>query len=121
VNPGGGLITLVNAQLRTEPDFVQRIRDMHAAEMPLLDMVDQLGLARDMSDPVRAIVQQLSPSDVVAIRRATLDMLDRAEHLMPVDCNLSQTAIDDGTPVNVAVVDEAGRAMIQVRATGAAS
>jgi hypothetical protein len=116
VNPGGGLITMVNAQLRADPDFVQRIRELHAAETPLLDMVDQLGLGASMTEPVRAILRHLSPDDVAAIRRATLDMLDRAENQMPVDCNLSQRQIDEGAPVTVAVVpNERGNEMIKVR------
>lgn len=107
---------MVNAQLRADPDFVQRIRELHAAGTPLLDMVDALGLAAEMTEPVRAILQQLSPTEVDAIRRATLEMLDRAEHQMPVDCNLSQTQIDDGADVTVAVVpDKSGARMITVR------
>jgi hypothetical protein len=35
---------------------------------------------------------------------------------MPVDCNLTEEAIDDGAPVNVSVVDEKSRPTIVVRA-----
>ena len=116
MNPGGGLITMVNAQLQADPDFVQRIRDLHAAETPLLDMVHELGLGGELTEPVRAVVEQLSPDEVAAIRRATLDMLDRAEHQMPVDCNLSQVQIDSGAAVTVAVVpNDRGNEFIRVR------
>ena len=120
MNPGAGLITLVNAQLQRDPAFLQQIRDMHAAGVPLLDMVDQLGLGGAMSDQVRAIVQRLTPADVDAIRQATLDMLDRAENQMPVDCDLSQQEIDSGTPVTVAVrPDTTGNQTITVRSARA--
>ena len=120
MNPGAGLITLVNAQLQRDPAFVRQIRDMHAAGVPLLDMVDQLGLGGAMSDQVRAIVQRLTPGDVDAIRQATLDMLDRAENQMPVDCNLSQQEIDSETPVTVAVgPDTTGNQTITVRSARA--
>ena len=118
MNPGGGLITLINAQLRAEPTFAQQIRAMHAASVPLLDMVDQLGLTNTMSDQVRSVVEQLSSSDVEAIRQATLEMLDRDEDQMPVDCNLSQPDIDSGQPVSVSVIpNDAGQPTITVRST----
>jgi hypothetical protein len=115
VDPGGGLITIVNVRLADE-DFRQEIRNMHANQASLLDMVEALGLSGEMSLAVRNIVAAVSPAEVEGIRQATLEMLDRAENVMPVDCNLSQTEIDGGASVAVAVVDEAERLTIQVRA-----
>jgi len=118
VNPGGALITTINGRLRADPGFAQQIRAMHGDNVPLLDMVDQLGLAGEMSAAVRNIVQQLPPADIAAIRQATLAMLDRAENQMPVDCDLSQREIDTGTPVDVEVASDAeGHPVIRVRAT----
>jgi hypothetical protein len=114
MNPGGGLITVVNARLADDA-FRTRLREMHAEERPLLDMVDELGLADEMSDAVRSVVAGLGPAEVEGIRRATLEMLDRAERRMPVDCNLSQSDIDRGSPVTVSVVDQTGGRTIQVR------
>ena len=116
MNPGGPLLMAVNARL-ADDGFRQQLRDMHANQTPLLDMVDSLGLAAEMSDAVRGVVAQLDPAAVQAIRKATLDMLDRAENGMPLDCKISQAQVDDGTPVSVTVVDAAGKATIQVRPT----
>ena len=114
MNPGGPLLMTVNARLADDA-FRQQIREMHANQSSLLDMVDSLGLAGDMSDAVRQVVSQLAPDQVEAIRSATLAMLDRAENQLPVDCSLSQAQVDDGSPVNVTVVEAAGKATIQVR------
>lgn len=114
MNPGGGLITMANSRF-TDPAFRDLIRAMHANQVPLVDMVVELGLADEMSAAVRTVVEQLGPDDVAAIRQAILDMLDRAENVMPVDCNLSQGAIDQGAPVDVSIVPEDGRSTIRVR------
>ena len=78
-------------------------------------MVETLGLAGEMSGAVRAIVETLPPPVVEQIRQATLAMLDTPTLAMPVDCNLTEATIDDGTPVDVSVVDEAARPTIRVR------
>jgi hypothetical protein len=114
VDPGGGLITMVNRRLADDA-FRQQLRDLHARQAPLIEMVETLGLAAEMSDPVRKIVSELGPAEVEGIRRATLEMLDRAANEMPVDCNLSQHEIDAGASVAVAVVDDAGAQTIRVR------
>ena len=116
MNPGATLITQINANLVADPNFAQQIRSMHANQTPLLDMVAALGLSADMSGAVRGIVAGLSPDLVAAIRQATLDMLDSATLAMPVDCNVSQSDIDGGTPVTVTVVPENNEQMIVVRA-----
>ena len=115
MSPGGGLITLINDRLPDE-SFRRQIRELHAQDVPLLEMVDTLGLAGEMSAAVREVVAGLSPADITSIRQATLEMLDRAENQMPVDCDLTQTAIDDGLPVTVTVVDTAPARIIRVRA-----
>ena len=107
---------MVNRKLADDEAFRQQIRDLHARQAPLIEMVEALGLQGQMSDAVRKIVAGLDAAQVEAIRKATLDMLDRSGQQMPVDCNLSQTQIDDGAPVTVAVVDEKGVETILVRA-----
>jgi hypothetical protein len=115
MSPGGGLITLINDRLPDE-SFRRQIRELHAQGAPLLAMVETLGLAGEMSPAVRDVVVALSPDDIAGIRQATLEMLDRAENQMPVDCDLSQRSIDDGLPVTVTVVDTAPARIIRVRA-----
>ena len=116
MNPGGGLITMINSRL-TDAAFRDQIRTMHANQTPLVDMVVDLGLAHEMSPQVRAVVEHLGAKEVAAIRQATIDMLDRAENEMPVDCDLTQAAIDSGTPVGVSVVSQNRVSTIRVRAT----
>jgi hypothetical protein len=106
---------MVNSRL-ADDGFRQQIRTMHAAQAPLVDMVDALGLTPEMSGQVRAILEGLGKDQVEGIRRATLEMLDRAENAMPLDCNLSQKEIDDGASVTVSVVDEGGKPTVKVRA-----
>ncbi len=115
MNGGGGLISLVNLRL-ADPDFRDQLRTMHAQGTPFIEMVETLGLSGEMSGAVRAIVAQLDPRVVEQIRAATLAMLDTTTPAMPVDCNLTEVAIDDGTPVDVSVVDEKSRPTILVRA-----
>jgi hypothetical protein len=118
MNPGGGLITMINSRL-TDTAFRDQIRAMHANQTPLLDMVTQLGLADEMSPAVREVVEGLGAKEVTAIRQAIIDMLDRADNRLPVDCNLTQDAIDRGAPVGVSVVSQARVSTIVVRATPA--
>jgi hypothetical protein len=105
---------MVNSRL-ADDGFRQQIRTMHADQMPLVDMVEALGLTQEMSGEVRAILAGLGKAEVDGIRRATLEMLDRAENQMPLDCDLSQTEIDGGENVVVSVVDEGGKRTVRVR------
>ena len=114
MNAGGGLITLVNRRL-ADAAFREQLRTMHASQMPLVEMVDALGLSGEMSGAIRTIVTNLPPDVVAEIRQATLAMLDTATLAMPVDCNLTEAAIDDGAPVAVSVVDEKTGPTILVR------
>jgi hypothetical protein len=116
MNLGGGLIRMINTRL-TDNAFRDQIRAMHANQTPLVDMVVQLGLEGQMSPQVRAVVESLPAKQVAAIRRATIDMLDRAENEMPVDCDLTQDVIDGGTPVGVSVESQDRVSKIVVRAT----
>ncbi len=115
MSPGGGLITLINQRL-ADVAFRDQIRALHAQERPLLEMVDVLGLAAEMTPTVRSVVANLGAADIPGIRAATLEMLDRAEQQMPVDCDLTQTEIDSGVPVTVTIVDTTPARMITVRA-----
>jgi hypothetical protein len=115
VSPGGELVAAVNTRLGNEV-FRENVRALHAQGASLLEMVEQLGLAPLMSAAVRNAVENLPPETVTAIRRATLEMLDRAETQMPLDCDIEQSEIDSGTPVDVNVVDDAGASVITVRA-----
>jgi hypothetical protein len=108
---------MVNSRLADEA-FRQQIRTMHANQTPLTDMVETLGLTGEMSGAVRTILEGLSKDQVEGIRRATLEMLDRAENQMPLDCDLSQTEIDAGARVAVTVVDDGGKRTVRIRANG---
>ena len=102
---------MVNSQL-ADPVFRQRIRDMHARSASLIEMVELLGLAGEMSPAVRSVVEGLDPATVEGIRAATLEMLDRAENQMPLDCNVSQPDIDGGAPVSVTVTPDPTRTIV---------
>jgi hypothetical protein len=114
VNPPLNLVTVVNSRL-ADAGFRDQIRQLHAKQASLVDMVEALGLTSEMSGDVRAVLEGLSKADVDAIRAATLEMLDRNENQMPLDCNVDPSAV--GTPISVSVVDEVGKRTIQVRAT----
>ena len=106
------LLIAANAAL-ADPNFRASVKQMHAEGYPLVQMVSALGLDDDMSDRVRQILESL-PDDVVAgIRAATLEMLDSADHTMPVICTVPASAVDQ--PVAVEVSPEDGKATIRVR------
>jgi hypothetical protein len=113
---GGGLITMINARL-ADDGFRQQVLALLATDATFVDMVEALGLAGEMSDPVRRIVEQLSPDVVAQIRAAGTETFARGQNTMPVDCNLSQTEIDRGAAVKVSVVEEAGSPTILVRSS----
>lgn len=114
MDSGGGLITMINSRLADDA-FRQQVIELNATDMTFVGMVEALGLAVEMSDAVRQIVENLPANVVAEIRAATTHALTAGESVMPVDCNLSQTDIDRGAPVTVAVVDEAGNPTIRVR------
>jgi len=114
VGGGGGLVAIVNDRLG-DPAFRQLVRDLHASGTPLVDMVDRLDLGDAFSAALRAVVASLPPAEVQAVRDATLEMLDRNEQQMPLDCTVTETEIDTGLAVDVTVVAEAGVNTIRVR------
>ena len=88
---------------------------MHEAGAPLLQMVEALGLDDEMTTRVRIIVGELPPQVIAGIRDATVAMLDAGGANLPLDCSVTQSELDAGTPVTVDVVPEAGAARIRVR------
>jgi hypothetical protein len=117
MTPSSALVSAVNRSL-ADPSFRDLIREMHAAQRPLIEMVVDLGLDADMTDEIREILQSLPDETVEEIRRATLEMLDRGEETMPVDCQVSDLDVSAGVPVDVDVADEASGSVIRVtRAT----
>jgi hypothetical protein len=96
-------------------DFRDSVRQMHAEGYPLVQMVEALGLEDDMTDRIRQILVDLPPDVVEGIRKATLAMLDSADYVMPLDCNVTDEELDKGIPVDVEVVPEGGVETIHVR------
>lgn len=84
-----------------DPEVQARVREMHAENMPLLDMVHALGLGGDMSAEIRATLQSLSPDVVAGIRRATLAALDSGQTEMPLDCDITEAQVANGIDVDV--------------------
>jgi hypothetical protein len=78
-------LVVATNQALTDSDVQAQVRQMHADDMPLLDMVDALGLGDFMTDEIRAVLQDLSPDVVAGIRQATLDALDAGRTEMPLD------------------------------------
>jgi hypothetical protein len=59
------------ARLWTDPSQRDRIVAMHAEERPLVEMCEELGLGAALDrDGLRAVLEQLSPGEVAAIREA---------------------------------------------------
>jgi hypothetical protein len=115
--PGNAFVTVVNAAL-ADPDVRAQIRRLHAEGASLVSMVEALGLDGQMSGAIRSIVDGL-PEDVVAgIREATLAMLDSDTHLMPLDCTVTDTQVEDGAAVDVDVVQDPSP-MIRIRLSSA--
>jgi len=88
---------------------------MHEAGVPLVQMIEALGLDDEMSDRIREIVSRL-PSDVVTgIRQATIAALDSGGAAMPLDCSVTLAQLADGTPVSVDVPADASTPTIRIR------
>ena len=111
---GGGLVSNVDSRLQVDAGFRDQIRTMHASGTPLVDMVDALGLP--MSPGMRALLAGLSPDVVGEIRQATLEMLDRGTNAMPLNCDVTEDAVDGGAAVAVSVAPENAQLTIVVRA-----
>jgi hypothetical protein len=109
------LVVATNEAL-ANPEVQARVREMHEEEMPLLDMVDELGLGRDMSPEIRAVIEGLSSDVVEGIRRATLDALDDGRTEMPLDCDITEAEVASGIDVDVVVRSAVGPT-IQIRSS----
>jgi hypothetical protein len=107
------LVRQTNAAL-AEPANRERVREMHAEGLPLVDMVEALGLGDALTPELRAIITGLPPDVVEGIRQATLEMLDRDESTMPLDCLVSDDDIAGGVEVGV-VQSSDGQEQIQIR------
>ena len=113
--PADALVLAANVAL-ADPNVQLTVRQMHQEDgVPLVQMVEALGLDDDMSDRIREIVEQLPPDVVAGIRQATLTMLDADQDQLPVDCSVTQDELASGTPVTVDVVATQGPATIRVR------
>jgi hypothetical protein len=112
--PSNTLVMAANRSL-SNPDFRDSVRQMHAENYPLVDMVEALGLEDDMTARIRAILVDLSDDVVAAIRKATLDMLDSGNFVMPLECSVTDAELDAGVPVAVDVLPEHGTETIRVR------
>jgi hypothetical protein len=106
------LVVATNDAL-ANPEVQARVREMHAADTPLLDMVDALGLSDDMTPETRGVIQGLSPDVVAGIRQATLEALDGGRTKMPIDCAITDAELASG--VDVDVVQSAAGPTIHVR------
>ena len=112
--PSNPLVMASNKALANK-DFRDSVRQMHAEGYPLVKMVEALGLEDDMTDRIRQILTDL-PTDVVeGIRQATIEMLDSADYVMPLDCTVTDAELEDGVPVDVEVLPEEGIETIHVR------
>ena len=101
VSGGGGLIDEVNNRL-TDPSFVQQVQQLHAAQTPLVQMVEVLGLG-PLSPTLSSILAGLGPEQIAGVRRATLNALTQPAPVMPVDCNVPQQQVDAGELVSIEV------------------
>jgi hypothetical protein len=99
---GGPVVASVNVHLADEK-FRDQVRSLHAAQTPLVQMINELGLAEGLGPAVMAIVGSLDPDVVTGIRNVTLQMLDQSGLAMPVDCDVSDADIKGGEKVKVSV------------------
>jgi hypothetical protein len=111
-DPLNGLVVAGNQGLK-DPNFRSSLRDMHENKVPLVQIVENLGLDGDMSPQVRQILEDLDPAVVDGIRQAMIDMLDRQDQTMPLACTVTQQQLDAGTPVVVQVVTTDNKRTVQ--------
>lgn len=112
--PTNSLVMAANRALAS-PDVRDSVRQMHAEGYPLVKMVEALGLEDEMTKRIRQILEAL-PADVIeGIRKATIEMLDSKDYVMPLDCTVTDAELDEGIPVEVEVLPEKGKDTIHVR------
>lgn len=112
-DPSHPLVAEVNTDLQQE-QFRARVRELHAQETPLTQMVKDLGL-ENMSTQIRNILEGLDPHVVAGIRAATLAMLDSDNYEMPLDCLVSEAEVNAGAQVKIEVDDAHHQQSIHVR------
>jgi hypothetical protein len=108
-------LVIAGNQALGDPNFRASLREMHETKVPLVQIVENLGLDGDMSPQVRQVLENLGPDVVEGIRQAMLDMLDRQDQTMPLDCTVTQQQLDAGTPVVVQVVTEDNKRTVKAR------
>ena len=100
--------------LMRQPDVRGQVLEMHAAQMPLADMCEALGLGDELTPDVRAILEGLSPETVAGIRQAIVDWVNGgAGNLMPINCTLDGE-VPTAPAASVAIVDSGGTPTIEV-------
>lgn len=112
--PSNPLVMAANKGLAS-PDFRESVRQMHAEGYPLVKMVEALGLEDDMTKRIREILEQLPDHVVEGIRKATIEMLDSTDYVMPLDCTVTDAELEAGIPVDVEVLPEDDKETIHVR------
>lgn len=104
--------------LFTDPAVRAQARTWHEEGVPLLDMVDRLGLSDLFVGELRDAIAGLAPDEVAIIRKAFVAEIDRAGASnvapMPVDCTLDAVT----GPVTVTAEDVGGRPVAKVTSTG---
>jgi hypothetical protein len=113
MSPDDTFVMAVDRALKSA-DVRTSIRQMHAEGYPLIKMVEALGLEEDMPQQVRDVLENLAPSVVAGIREATLEMLDGAEHAMPLKCMVTNAQLKSGQPIVVDVRPDEGQLTICV-------
>jgi hypothetical protein len=112
---GPGISAVQRAtELFADPAVRAQVRTWHSQNVSLMDMVDRLGFAGLVDDPLRAAITGLSPDEVSIIRDAFLAEIDRAAEstqiIMPVECGLTEVA----GPVTVTPAEIDGRPVARV-------
>ena len=79
IDPSDALAIAVTSQLG-DKHFRASLRKMHEEGYPLVRIIDDLGLEEEVSPALRATLENLGPSEIAAIRKATFELLDREEH-----------------------------------------
>jgi hypothetical protein len=113
-DPGVAIVIAANEAL-TDPTVRDSCRQMLTDGYPLVKMVEALGLEDDLTEPIRRIVEGLGGDAVAGIRRAVLEMLDRTNYALPLDCNVTEAELEAGIAVDVEVIREHEVETIHVR------
>jgi hypothetical protein len=110
------------ARLWSIPDMRAKILAMHASDMPLLEMVHELGLDHMLeADGLGEVVAGLSTEDVQVIRNAFIAEAREAEKpgaIFPIDCRVDDHS--NGVTIEAAPFgdDDDGRSLVRVKQVG---